>query len=276
MKRIVTGLALLTVLMLFLFLSKINQLFFDFLIFVAAYVTLFEMYRSTRKGGFKTMAGPLIVMAIISYPLCAAFGLDGLLIGVVACFILDFTVYIFDSRYTLKDMIMTAFLLIYPFLFIGLAYTLNKDFGMIPLLIALGASFGTDTMAYFVGSTIKGPKIFPKISPKKTYSGCIGGIFGGIIGSLLIYLIFEVWGFPIRTVFTVTNSFSNPILVYSLLGAALSFFAEVGDLGASRIKRELGIKDYGKILGAHGGMMDRLDSILFATVFMTIFMFFAA
>ena len=120
--------------------------------------------------------------------------------------------------------------------------------------------------AYFTGFLIGGKKLCPTISPKKTVAGAIGGVFGGIIGALLIWLLFDVVG--------LFNSFNNvvavsihetqwiAILIYIALGAISAPICEIGDLIASWIKRKAGIKDYGNLFPGHGGVMDRIDSII--------------
>ena len=147
---------------------------------------------------------------------------------------------------------------------------------MIPVLLAVGISTVSDAMAYFIGSAIGKRKIFPKISPKKTYAGFFGGIFGGALGGIIVYLIFELGKFPTYTVFTFTGLFNGnialTIITYAVVGMIMAVLSEIGDLAASRVKREVGIKDYGKLLGSHGGIMDRIDSVLFSVFMMGIIM----
>ena len=117
----------------------------------------------------------------------------------------------------------------------------------------------SDTFAYLVGSLIGGKKMCPKISPKKTISGGIGGIIGGITGSIVVYFIMKG---------SLNYSLDIPAVVYfAAIGLIASLLTEFGDLVESVIKRKLGIKDMGKILPGHGGMLDRIDSIVFACPF---------
>jgi len=147
---------------------------------------------------------------------------------------------------------------------------------MIPVMLAIGISTISDAFACWVGASMGKRKIFPKISPKKTGAGFIGGIFGGAVGAIIVYLIFELAKFPTNTIFTfgslVKDNVLFTILIYAVIGFLVAFFSEIGDLAASRIKRQTGIKDFGKILGSHGGIMDRVDSIMFTTVCVTIIM----
>ncbi len=118
------------------------------------------------------------------------------------------------------------------------------------LLIFLGA-WMTDTGAYFVGVFFGKHKLIPEVSPKKTVEGAIGGILGCVLG----YVIF---GLVVDHFFDVTVNY----LVLVLLAIGISVISQLGDLIASYIKREAGVKDYGFLFPGHGGIMDRFDSIL--------------
>ncbi len=110
-----------------------------------------------------------------------------------------------------------------------------------------------DTFALFCGKFFGKHKLAPSISPKKTVEGAIGGLIGGVL-SMAVYLLVLRYGFAVALDWV-------PALLFGLFGAAVG---QVGDLFFSLIKREAGIKDYGKILPGHGGALDRLDSFLFA------------
>jgi len=113
-------------------------------------------------------------------------------------------------------------------------------------LIFLSA-FGTDVMAYFSGYLFGKHKLCPSISPKKTVEGAIGGTIGSII-------ICGVFGY------FAANEFFIHCLIIGALGSIISQF---GDLTASVFKRKMGIKDYGNWIPGHGGVLDRVDSVLF-------------
>jgi phosphatidate cytidylyltransferase len=112
-------------------------------------------------------------------------------------------------------------------------------------------AFATDTFAYFTGVFIGKTKLCPNISPKKTIEGSVGGILGCIISSGIF------------------ASFVAPQMIIHclILGFIGSIVAQLGDLTASMFKRYVGIKDYGKIMPGHGGVLDRFDSILFTAPF---------
>lgn len=113
------------------------------------------------------------------------------------------------------------------------------------------AAWVTDTMAYFSGRLFGKHKLCPTISPKKTVEGSIGG-------TVFCALSFLLYGFIVHKTVGVTPNY--PMLL--IAGLVLSFVSQIGDLAASLIKREHDVKDYGKIMPGHGGVMDRFDSIL--------------
>ena len=113
------------------------------------------------------------------------------------------------------------------------------------------SAWGTDVGAYCVGSLIGKHKLIPEVSPKKSVEGAIGGTVFAVI-------LFMVYGFAVSKLTELTPNY----LLLGIEGVLLSVISQVGDLVASLIKREHGVKDYGKILPGHGGIMDRFDSIL--------------
>lgn len=131
---------------------------------------------------------------------------------------------------------------------ISLIYIRSSEFGLEHILYLMGIIWITDTSAYFVGSYFGGPKIAPSISPKKSYSGMIGGFTGSVIfGS--IYLHF------------VETAINNHLLVTLLI----CFLGQAGDLIESALKRHFGVKDSGNLIPGHGGILDRVDSLVFAS-----------
>lgn len=158
-------------------------------------------------------------------------------------------------KYSVVDAALTIFSTLYVgllFSFIVLIQDMNHGEFWI-WLIAI-SSWGSDTCAYFTGIAIGKHKLAPILSPKKTIEGSIGGVLGaGIIGCLysLIYMYF---------VPTLSEHYIIIVVIIVMLGAIISQF---GDLAASAIKRHFEVKDFGKLLPGHGGILDRFDSILF-------------
>jgi len=120
------------------------------------------------------------------------------------------------------------------------------------LLLPFILSFACDTFAYFVGCSIGKHKLAPKVSPKKSVEGSIGGLAGNVLCGCLFLLV-------MNRMFGATISYGAMVVLALCCGVV----AQIGDLSFSLIKREFGIKDYGKLFLAHGGVLDRFDSVLF-------------
>ncbi|MCR5484442.1 MAG: phosphatidate cytidylyltransferase [Clostridiales bacterium] len=127
------------------------------------------------------------------------------------------------------------------------------------LLTGLLCAWITDTMAYFFGSRFGKHKMAPKISPKKTWEGAVGGVFGTVAVNILIWLVYYLLSKK-----GLINPFIIPLWAVLIFTFVLSVMSELGDLSASVIKRNYGVKDFGFIMGkGNGGVMDRFDSASF-------------
>lgn len=124
--------------------------------------------------------------------------------------------------------------------------------GVYTVWLVFVCSWGCDTCAYCVGMLIGKHKMAPVLSPKKSVEGGIGGILGAALIGVLYGLAINHWG----------NAGAD-VLSYAIIGAAGGAISQVGDLAASAIKRYHNIKDYGKLIPGHGGILDRVDSVIF-------------
>ena len=131
--------------------------------------------------------------------------------------------------------------------------TYGMALGLFYLILSLGGAWFSDTGAYFVGCAIGKHKLAPVISPKKTWEGVIGGIVVCLICMLLVGKAFEL---------LIPGANVN-YLALALLAPCASVISIIGDLSASLVKRQFGIKDFGNIMPGHGGVLDRFDSVLF-------------
>lgn len=133
--------------------------------------------------------------------------------------------------------------------FVSLVALRDGQAGMFAVFFIFACVWGADIGAYFTGKTLGGPKLAPKISPNKTWSGFIGGFAGAAIasGALATAFGYEV---SVRMV---------------LLALFLAFFSQIGDLFESWMKRLFGQKDSGRIIPGHGGLLDRIDGLIFAS-----------
>jgi len=138
-------------------------------------------------------------------------------------------------------------------------YTVNKFFILFFMLIA----FGSDTFAYFTGYFFGKHKLIPWVSPKKTIEGSIGGVLGAIIAVFVIQYLYMNFISP--EIPTTINVFSNTGITIAII-VLLSIFSQCGDLFFSKIKRYFDVKDYGSLLPGHGGIIDRMDSLVFVSV----------
>ncbi len=130
----------------------------------------------------------------------------------------------------------------------------SKADGLLFVMFGISSAWVTDMFAYFVGSKFGKHKMTPKISPKKSWEGAVGGVVGAVLVNLLVYAIFNA---------VVKERLLLPYWAVILITMALSVISMLGDLSASVIKRNYGVKDFGRLIPAHGGVMDRFDSCLF-------------
>ncbi|MEG0305282.1 MAG: phosphatidate cytidylyltransferase [Oscillospiraceae bacterium] len=137
------------------------------------------------------------------------------------------------------------------------------------MFLILGFSWGGDSAAYFAGRFFGKHKLAPIVSPKKTIEGAVGGVCGSMVMGIIITFIYslicnKIFGFPLESL-----GIKYYILI-TILGAIASVLGILGDLLASAVKRQCGIKDYGTIFPGHGGVMDRFDSVMFVAPFVSI------
>jgi len=135
--------------------------------------------------------------------------------------------------------------------FLLLRYSPDGVLGLVTLSLPLIATFATDVGAYFVGRTLGRTKLAPTVSPNKTLEGFIGGLVAAFL-ALFVYTWLIQGAFPFGR---------GELLVFAVL---LSFAAQLGDLTESMLKRYTGVKDSGQFLPGHGGILDRLDSLIFS------------
>lgn len=280
LKRILTAIVLLAVVLGTLFgLRQFSLFYVDALILICMAIGVYEMFGAFRAAKYKPMAIPLIIAVIGIYPALWFLRETGIVAVIAVTVMIALTIFTFDHKYELKDFLSTAFILFYPIVLLSIFFLINgkttlgdnpvnENYGdMIGIMLALFIPVFTDTFAYFTGMAIGGKKLCPEISPKKTIAGAVGGIVGGIAASVMVFLLFDFYGVfdSIKNVnvHALTTNMNVSLAIYMVIGLVGAVVSEVGDLAASWIKRRAGIKDFGKIFPGHGGIMDRLDSIMF-------------
>ncbi len=161
-----------------------------------------------------------------------------------------------DMKITFKDMAYTLLGICYIPTFLSFLTMIDKmQSGKILLGYIFIASWGTDVFAYCIGCKF-GKHKFSKVSPKKSIEGCIAGTIGATILALIYTYILNNY-----------FSFEYSYLTIVISGIVLSLIGQLGDFSASCIKRYVDIKDYSNLLPGHGGMLDRIDSVLFIAPF---------
>lgn len=163
--------------------------------------------------------------------------------------IINFMHFTFSEHLNLEDLYISILAIVYVGMLLSFMLFFPSE-RQEYLLLVLFSSWGSDTFAYVSGMLFGKTPLSPKISPKKTLEGSIGGTIGAIIISILIrpLLYSEI-----------------PVITVGIAVLIGSIVSQLGDLFASRLKRIVGVKDYGNLLLGHGGILDRFDSVLFAT-----------
>lgn len=254
--------------------------FSEYLIFAIALgllslIAVFEMFRviGIEKKYFLSVPAYLIALAfpVLAYYFAASHTFGFLLLGAAALFvylIYTFFVAVF-MRGALKfselsEAFSSASYVIFSFTSISFIRYVDTKVGIWNLVIILVSAWGSDVFAYFTGRFFGKHKLIPEVSPKKTIEGSIGGIVCAT-GLAVLY------GFIVSKATDLVPNY----IVLAICGFVLSAVSQVGDLIASLIKREHGVKDYGNIFPGHGGVMDRFDSVLsISTILMAICLLF--
>lgn len=157
-------------------------------------------------------------------------------------------------KYKAEQIMTAVFSFIYaPVMLSYLYQTRALENGNYIVWMILLSAWGCDTCAYCVGVLIGKHKFAPKLSPKKSIEGAVGGVAGAAaLGALYAHFVVER-----------AMPGQNITIIFAVIGAVGAVISQIGDLAASGIKRDHGIKDYGKLIPGHGGIMDRFDSVIF-------------
>ena len=225
------------------------------LLSLMGWVCCSEFFRISRMAGRRPNEILGLTVAI-AYPLVATFFLPRMLIVATAMFeIMVGAWYVFTPRANISDVAVTVFGPIYTSLsLVGLTMIRTQIPGMDGAwmaLVAIGAIWAEDSLAYLVGSTLGRHKMAPRISPNKSWEG----FFGGLVGSVAVWAAAACFNLA---------GITWPVALAA--GLIEGVVAVIGDLFESRIKRGVGVKDSGNLIPGHGGLLDRTDSMLFGSV----------
>ena len=218
------------------------------------YFGAFKKYKPIKWLGY---VSAILICFIHLIPQYVLFGYIGLSIPIVIV-TLFIELIIKDLKINIIDIAITLFGIFYVVLFTMFVPLLASSAnGKILIWYALIAAWGSDTTAYIVGKTLKlGKHKFSKISPNKSIEGCIAGVLGAMLLSLIFTACMEK--------FMLFETSYIKVLIVSML---LSIIGQFGDFSASSIKRFTGIKDFSNLIPGHGGLLDRIDSLIFIAPF---------
>lgn len=264
-KRISTGLMLAAGLVLLWILQGPFMRVFIALITVMA---VCEMQGALEKGGMRPVKWVAPLYAAVSMPVYLLLGEEAMLPLLIVFVLLGMGAVVLSGKPEFERIAGTVVTLVYPGLTLTMFYPLQDIPSPYAATLIMGLSFAvpllSDVFAWAIGRKWGRRKLAPVISPKKTVEGALGGLVGSVVVvppvMLIARLIMLIRGVAV-TGADIPNMWA--LLLVSLLAGAAS---QIGDLAASTVKRWCGVKDYSNILPGHGGIMDRIDSVLFSIV----------
>lgn len=259
MKRILSGAVIFATVLVVFILG--NTYVVDIALCLVALRCVYELSNAFEKKGYSAIRW-------VAYLACIVLGLvhifpesSGLMIyelmlpiSIVLCF--GDLVFRKNKKRTAIDVAVTAFEILYIVMFLSvLSKIRTMENGKFFIWYVFIAAWVTDVFALYTGRTI-GKHHFTEISPNKTLEGCVGGLIGAVIG-MALYTV------------ALNNILGLGVDYISIIAGAilLSAIGQIGDLAASSIKRYAGIKDFSNLIPGHGGMLDRIDSIIFIAPF---------
>lgn len=230
-------------------------------------IAIYELLKCVGLLNRPTVAVPSFAVALAAQALVRAIGTDDfltvMLLAYMAYFVCLMTIAVF-SKGSIKLAAVCQLGTMVAYVSFGFATLvllrdMNENYGLVLFLLAFLIPWVCDAMAYFVGVFFGKHKMIPDVSPKKTIEGAVGGIVGTVVITAVFGIIMH-FGFAKEPNYVL-------LLCLALVGG---FVSQWGDLIASLLKREFGVKDYGNLFPGHGGVMDRFDSLFSVSIFMYI------
>ena len=223
------------------------------LLMVVSVIGMTEIYKI--RDIHNSLLGYIGYIGVMLYYICIYMGMIEYIVMLILAVLVAFmAAYVFTFPKYKSDQIMLAFFgVIYVAILLSHVFlTRMLPLGIFTVWLVFISSWGCDTCAYCVGVLFGKHKMAPVLSPKKSIEGAVGGLVGaGVLGALYGVCINQ---FSVATV--------KPF-VYAMICIVGGMISMVGDLAASGIKRDNGVKDYGKLIPGHGGILDRFDSVIF-------------
>lgn len=237
----------------------LGMLIFDVLLLVMGSLGANEVLRVFEKKIIRPHRIITVLYPIVLFPMMSLFGVEWAVVITILSMLIVLAVSVpYYDDVTIEGIGLTFLSMVYPSGLLVCLIAVNHLAPFSALILAFAVTPAADVMAYFIGSLFKGKKLCPNISPNKTVSGAIGGLLGGIIAAILVCVVLHPQSEHIF------SHYWQEIVAYGIVGLFGSLLTILGDLVESLIKRKLDIKDMGRLLPGHGGVMDRIDGLLFA------------
>ena len=251
------------------------------ILLISMVMSLSEMYRAFRKIGYDPVrwAGYVYcVLAVLAQAYYANLNetrlfrsISPAMFALVVGLLLGMTNIILKGKVAFDSMVATLFPMLYPGLFFSLIITLQdldtRLASTLALILAFFIASVNDTFALFIGMKFGRHRLSPEISPKKSWEGSIAGLIASVIFAMLVpWVALRLAPKAPSIAADLAVSTYPPLWTFGVLGLIAGALSQIGDLVASLVKRHCGIKDFGTIFPGHGGMLDRMDGILFCGV----------
>lgn len=261
MKRVITAVVGLPLVILVLVFA--NKYIIDVVLAAVGIIAMHEYIKSAANKEIKIIKwiSYLSVLGIAFMHLIPTWLYVNIIIfGIpILLLILFLHVIVTNMKITFKDVAFTLLGIIYVFSFLAFIAAIygieGKISGKLLIWYVFLAAWGTDTLAYLIGIKF-GKTKFSKVSPNKSVEGCVAGTIGAVIFCLL-------YTFALNTI----NGYEISYLIIGLSSIVLSVIGQIGDFSASVIKRYFEVKDFSNMFPGHGGMLDRIDSVMFIAPF---------
>ena len=247
-QRVISGAVLVVILAITLYFGGIVTCGLMALVSLVGNMELLRVYGVNKKT-----PGIVCYLATVLYYIAIYLDRMDIIVPMMVIYLLVMlAVYVLTFPTYSDKQIMAAFMdFFYVSVMLSFVYLIrNMEHGLVLVLLIFVSSWINDTCAYFVGRALGKHKMAPVLSPKKSIEGLIGGIVGAGVFGAVFGILFDKY----------VDTMNYAPLLFAVVGALP---AVIGDLAASAIKRNNDIKDYGKLIPGHGGILDRFDSIIF-------------
>lgn len=248
LKRLIVAAILLP--LIYFYITKLSAGYFLFLLVIVSVAAQYEFYSMYNVKGFLRYAGMGLGAAALLYMFFSgSFSADLFAFSFLAIVTLRLFLRRNPSS-ALHDASSVIIAVIYIPWLLGYQLYLREN-GSGWIIFLYGCVWASDSLAYYIGKGIGRRKLYEEISPNKTIAGAVGSITGGIVGAIILKI-------------TLVNYISMSLIQAAVLGTIIGMAAIIGDLAESMFKRDAGVKDSSSIVPGHGGILDKIDSVLFA------------